>query len=360
MPNQIGNFSVYNYDEVKPSVLSFRSQNHLLLGNGFSSSLLAQIFSYSALRQHINTDQFTIGTRIQNIFRHIGSDDFEEVVRRLNISEPIANEYGVVAGPMSVDCNILKNELIAAIGSTHPAHPWEGITNDNYQACHIFLKRFSSIYTLNYDLLLYWVINRTRLISKFRDGFTRVSEPRGLPLVWNGERQNIFHLHGGLHLYKILWDANTPENFEAFSGYDYVKLDNVSQSNNLIDQIQQKINQKIYPITVSEGDPASKKKKILSERILRHAYFNFKKLTGSLYTFGVGLDKNQDNHLIDAIEVSSLSEIYIGVYRPTHQILLDTKAKFDQVNYQRSQKGLSNIKISFYDTSLFSIWQRTI
>ena len=180
------------------------------------------------------------------------------------------------------------------------------------------MSRFKSIYTLNYDLLLYWTINRTGLTTKFRDGFTRLASPRGLPLVWNGERQNLFHLHGGLHLYKILWDSETPVDYDAISDYDYIKLDNVSRDENLIDQIQEKINQKIYPITIAEGDTDSKKRKILNEKILRHAYFNFKRLGGTLYTFGVGLDKNQDDHLIEAIGLSSIDKIWLGVYQPNH------------------------------------------
>lgn len=356
MATTIGDFLVHDYEEVKPPVFTLRHQNHLLVGNGFSSSLLRHIFSYSALRQQLNPNQFSINTGIQNIFGHIGSDDFEAAINRLSISEPIAGEYGLTTGPMSADCEALKTELIAAIGTSHPAHPWDGITDDNYKACRSFLKRFKSIYTLNYDLLLYWVVNRTGLTSKFRDGFTRLPVPRGLPLVWNGERQNLFHLHGGLHLYRILWDSETPAEYEAISDYDYVKLDNVRQNENLIDQIQEKINQKIYPITIAEGDAATKKKKILGERILRHSYFNFKHLSGSLYTFGVGLDKNQDDHLIEALGSSALADVWLGIYQPNHQTLNAINAKFSQLNYQRSQEGLPNIGINFYDTASFSIW----
>ena len=123
MPNRVGNFSVYTYNEMRPKVFSLQ-KNHLLLGNGFSSSLFRHLFSYSALRSQLDANQFSIGTRIQNIFTHIRSDDFEEVIQKLTAAEPLATEYGLAAGPMSADCNALKNELIAAIGSNHPAHPW--------------------------------------------------------------------------------------------------------------------------------------------------------------------------------------------------------------------------------------------
>ena len=37
-------------------------------------------------------------------------------------------------------------------------------------ACAVFLKHFGTIFTLNYDLLLYWVILHAAA-KEFRDGF---------------------------------------------------------------------------------------------------------------------------------------------------------------------------------------------
>jgi hypothetical protein len=355
MVTTIGKFTIHNYDAVKPWHWSIsRRQNHLLVGNGFSSSLLKNVFSYSALRGQLDPARFTIGARIQNMFDLIGSDDFEETIRTLSSAEPIAAEYGLGAGPMSNDSKALKTELINAVGSTHPNHPLDGITDANYVACGAFLKKFKSIYTLNYDLLLYWVIIRANLTSSFRDGFTRIRG--GLPLVWNGQRQNLFHLHGGLHIHKIAWNLEASKDYEAISDYDYIKLDNVERDNNLVDQIQEKLNQEIYPVTVAEGDSVSKKQRIIGERILRQSYLNFKRLNGALYTFGVGLDKNQDDHLIEAIESSDLSDVLLGVYQPTHQILTAIDAKFSQLNFQRGQNRLSSIRVRYYDTASLSIW----
>ncbi|WP_409478695.1 DUF4917 family protein [Pseudobdellovibrio sp. HCB154] len=355
MPEQFGNFSVYNYDDVKPVRFSVRP-NHLLVGNGFSSSLCQNIFSYSALKNNLNSSSFSIGSKINNIFSHIGSNDFEEAIKRLLAAEPISEEYGLTSGAMSSDSEILKQELIAAIGASHPAHPWDGITDTNYEKCGDFLRRFKSVFTLNYDLLLYWTINRAKLLSKFQDGFSRVPPKTG-PLVWSGEGQNLFHLHGGLHLYKILWNSENTMDLEDISEYDYIKIENTRKNDYLVDQIQEKLNKKFYPVTIAEGDSHTKKKKILNEKILRHAYYHFKSLEGTLYTFGVGLDKNQDDHLIEAIELSSLSKVCLGVYKPDHATLNAINAKFEQVNYQRNQNSLPTITVQFYDTSTFSIWQ---
>lgn len=354
MPEQIGTFTVYSYDEIKPPIISIKP-NHLLAGNGFSSSLHRDIFSYSALKRNLRTAEFSIGPKIHNVFSHIGSDDFEEAIKRLLNAEPISAEYGLASGAMSSDSEILKDELISAISRTHPAHPWDGITESNYSKCGDFLRRFKSIYTLNYDLLLYWTINRAKLTQRFRDGFKRVPSTVGR-LVWTGEKQNLFHLHGGLHLYKILWNTENIAEFESISDYEYIKIENTRQTENLVDQVQDKLNKKIYPVTIAEGDSASKKKKVMGEKMLRHAYFSFQHMSGTLYTFGVGLDKHQDNHLIEAIEFSNLNKVCIGVYQPDHRTLSAIDLKFTQLNYERSQRSRPPIVVQFYNTSTFSIW----
>ena len=51
----------------------------------------------------------------------------------------------------------LREVLVRAIAENHPAHPGE-IDIEQYQHCRHFLSHFHTIYTVNYDLLLYWAI----------------------------------------------------------------------------------------------------------------------------------------------------------------------------------------------------------
>ncbi len=46
------------------------------------------------------------------------------------------------------------------IASSHPEWPGE-ITDREYAACREFISQFDTIYTLNYDLLLYWTLMHT-------------------------------------------------------------------------------------------------------------------------------------------------------------------------------------------------------
>lgn len=353
MTRNVGDFVVHDYSEVKPS---FFGKKHLLLGNGFSSSLRRDIFSYSALKEGLAVEMFSIGDEIKNLFNLIKYDDFEELIHRMNLARPIVEAYDGDHQNVADDADKLREGLVDSIGRKHPMHPFDSITDEHYSNCKSFLKNFNSIFTLNYDLLLYWVINRTSLTYKFRDGFTRVAE--GEPLVWKGEGQNLHYLHGGLHIYKTNWskidELSDDENFD----FDYIKIERTVNGGNLVDQIQEKLRHEFYPLTVAEGDSDAKKAKILSEKILRQSYFELKKCKGDLYTFGLGLDKDQDNHILDALCVSDISKLYIGVFECTFDVLNRINSKLRDVNNRRREKGVPEIKIFFFDSRTISPWNR--
>ena len=92
------------------------------------------------------------------------------------------------------------------------------ISDERYAACRTFLSHFvgsgagCKIYTMNYDLLLYWALMHEEedpLVSvplDHDDGFRKDASDYDAPYVeWQGESaahgQNIHYLHGALHLF---------------------------------------------------------------------------------------------------------------------------------------------------------------
>jgi hypothetical protein len=68
-------------------------------------------------------------------------------------------------------------------------------------ACVKFLAQFDTIFTLNYDLLLYWVILANT--TQFQDGFGLAEDRKGFRCTFKMDAYcNVFNLHGGLHLFK--------------------------------------------------------------------------------------------------------------------------------------------------------------
>ena len=96
--------------------------------------------------------------------------------------------------------------VVQAIAQNHPEGPFE-ITDEQYGACRGFLANFNTTYSLNYDLLLYWVLMHTEMEPAINndDGFRTPEDEEDADYVtWeveNTDRQNIFYLHGALHFF---------------------------------------------------------------------------------------------------------------------------------------------------------------
>ncbi|NMT03591.1 DUF4917 family protein, partial [Vibrio parahaemolyticus] len=97
---------------------------------------------------------------------------------------------------IQADQEQLKDSLIEVIANTHPHRPG-AIADDSFTLTRRFLTRFNNIFSLNYDLLLYWAVNKWNL-PPFRpdrwcgmkDGFNGDE--------WQQRTQNLHFLHGGL------------------------------------------------------------------------------------------------------------------------------------------------------------------
>jgi hypothetical protein len=133
---------------------------------------------------------------------------------------------------------MLKEILVQTIAGNHPHIPSD-IPEDKFWACRRFLSHFLSgekagcIFTLNYDLLLYWTLMHDDLpfgdpidLAK-SDGFGNDEDkPDADYVVWQGETNahsaSVMFLHGALHLFD--------------SGKDLLKYTWVRKGVPLIDQ----------------------------------------------------------------------------------------------------------------------------
>src|SRR5690606_26141721 len=112
----------------------------------------------------------------------------------------------------------LKEILVKTIAVNHPVNP-ANIQDNEFMSCRHFLNHFLApeltghVFTLNYDLLLYWTLmhdgdplhdNDPKL--RKNDSFGNdVDVPDAEYVVWQGEtaaHSSISHyLHGALHLF---------------------------------------------------------------------------------------------------------------------------------------------------------------
>lgn len=296
------------------------SKRHLLLGNGFSIACRADIFHYGSLYDQAD---FSGAPEVEEVFKALGVKDFEAVIRTLESAATILPAYvadgGAAPAKMLAHAAALKEILVQTIAGNHPHIPSD-IPEEKFWACRRFLSHFLSgeragcVFTLNYDLLLYWTLMHEDLpfgdpieLAKI-DGFGNdEDEPDADYVVWQGETNahsaNVMFLHGALHLFD--------------SGKDLLKYTWVRKGVPLIDQVRAALAGNKFPLFVAEGKNIQKKDKIRHNAYL---YQGLKQLTNNViqgkhcwFVFGHSLAAN-DDHILTRLGRGKFKKMYVGIY----------------------------------------------
>ncbi len=276
---------------------------HVLLGNGFSRAWRDEVFSYQALFEQAVKKGLS-GTA-KRAFKALCTTDFEQVMRLLRQAALLAEEFKhtKLAGELSGVADELREVLVRTIASNHPERP-HAITPTQYKACKTFLSRFKYIYTVNYDLLLYWALMQSEIEPQVNcdDGFRH---PYGGPaeyVSWeieNTNQQNIHYLHGALHIF----DAGPEVQKYTWSNTQIA----------LIDQIREALSSHKYPLFVSEGTSDSKLDRIHHSSYLSRAYRSFANCQHRLVIYGLAMAEN-DEHILRLLDRGKFTHICVGLY----------------------------------------------
>ncbi|MEY9581510.1 DUF4917 family protein [Sinorhizobium fredii] len=357
-------FKFLNFDQALSKSGTY-SKKHLLLGNGFSIACKSDIFAYGSLFEEAKK---TMSKELAAIFAAMGTQDFEEVIRALQHAAAIVSVYRpkffATKKLLLKDAEGLKTDLIKAVAGRHPARPNE-ISDDSYTACRRFLSNFVSdgangkIYTMNYDLLLYWTLMHeeadvlARIALTHDDGFRKDYNDFNAPYVeWQGEGaahgQNIHYLHGALHL------------FDA--GHQLQKYTWVNTGKALVDQANEALKKDLFPVFVAEGESNSKLAKIRHSAYLHH---NFKSFAGvcqtkpkdgtALFVYGHSFAKN-DAHVLNMIGYGKIAHVFVSLYGdPSSKVNQTIRTNVEHIAGLRPP-NLPPLKIDFYDAASAKVW----
>lgn len=339
-------------------------KRHLLLGNGFSIACKPDIFAYGSLFEEAKK---TMSNELIAIFGEMTTQDFEEVIRALQSAATIVGVYK----PSSVrtkqrlldDAEKLKADLVKAVAGRHPARP-NDIAEERYLACRNFLAHFvgknkgGKIYTMNYDLLLYWALmheeeSASRDFLNHDDGFRKDRADYDAPYVeWQGERaahgQNVHYLHGALHL------------FDA--GYQLQKYTWVNTGKALVDQANEALKKNLFPLFVAEGDSRSKLTKIQHSAYLHHNYKSFSSVCQAkanagtaLFVYGHSFAGN-DAHILDLIGSGKINRLFVSLYGdPESGSNQGIRANVERIAGLRP-KGQPHLIVDYFDAASAKVW----
>lgn len=282
----------------------------------------------------------------------IETKNFEVVMQYLDQFSALIDAFGGNAdlkNRVDTASSKLKASLLDAVQALHPEHVFK-ISDKQSKACAQFLKTFlntgGSIYSTNYDLLLYWVLMRND-IGGHVDGCGREllnpdevekgDEQEWSELLWgkNRDEQNVFYVHGALQFF----DTGVSVVKEEYDAYSY-----------LLQKITARMENGEYPIFVTAGDGRQKLTHIMHNRYLTYCFDALCEASGSIVTFGFGFGA-QDEHIIDAINAAArrppkdkLWSVYIGVYSEEDQKHIEHIA------------GKFKCKVRIYDAKTVKVW----
>lgn len=322
---------------------------HVLLGNGFSRALRNDIFAYDALFDR--ADFASLSSFARSAFSALGTTDFEVVMRGLREAAALVETYSPTSAGLverlRQDATGLREVLVQAVAGSHPDRPSD-ISQAAYSACKRFLARFERIYTLNYDLLLYWTLMQAEIEPSVAcdDGFRT---PDGGPaeyVSWEPEnalRQNIYYLHGALHVFD--------------GGHEIQKFTWINTRVTLIEQIRAALAADKYPLFVAEGQSQDKLERIRHSDFLSKAYRSFSQIGGCLFIHGHSLAEN-DEHFLRLIEKGKTRQVFISLFGPPDS---PGNARIVRRAGQiaAARPGKRPLQVQFYDAASADVWGKS-
>jgi hypothetical protein len=327
-------------------------KRHLLLGNGFSIALRPDIFSYQSLYE--NAD-FSKAPHIKKIFELLGTSDFEAVIRSITNAEKLLHAYTGVPKALfdglKQDAAELKNVLVTAVGKHHPDRPFD-IEKAQYAACRQFLSNFDHIYTLNYDILLYWALMQDevdKLELRPDDGFRHPEDGEDVAyVVWlEAHSPTVHFLHGALHLF---------DDGDKIIKYTWSKTDIP-----LLEQIRTSLDENRYPLFVSEGKSREKLEKILHNAYLHKALRSYESIcdqtSAAMFVFGHSLAAN-DEHILRKIAQGNVGQLFVSLHGdPDSDGNNDIRKQAAKLVAKRQARSRAkSLELSFFQAESAAVW----
>jgi len=286
-------------------IAALYSNKTLLLGNG-ASIAVDNRFNYSSIIEHARDNSF-LSQDIQQLFDFFQTSDFELILRlvwqasNVNRSLQIPDERTHAAYLRVRDC------LIQSVRGIHPTYQE---VSYHLPAIYSFIKNFKTVVSLNYDLILYWVImygnsvnDKHSLKDCFVKGFFYEDWERLREPINNNITTTLaFYPHGNL----VLARDNVEMEFKVM----------VNEDNDLLESIlQQWESENMVPLFVSEGTLKQKINSIQNSSYLNTIYREvFSDIGCALVIYGWDLGEH-DLHILKRIASSRhVVRIAISVY----------------------------------------------
>jgi hypothetical protein len=282
----------------------------LLLGNGSSIAIYPQ-FAYQSLYEEAMKRKI-ISKDSLRVFDGFKIKDFEKVLDLVSGAREVNSILLIQDDKTDAVYKSVQNGLISIVQAIHPD---QKNVVDKLKKAAKFSRQFSTVLSLNYDLIFYWMMtlaNEENPKVKFKDCFSNADNTfrndwEELRNPYNGEERTIlcFYPHGNLSLV-----TSTSSRIEA-------KVVVRNSRKYLLNKIVEKWKTGNYePLYVSEGISEQKLASIRKSTYLREVYNSVLPDVGNtLVVYGASLQGN-DYHIYEALLRGSISKIAVSMFRP--------------------------------------------
>lgn len=284
----------------------------LLLGNGASMAVW-QEFRYSSLFERAKSPDIENELDPEDIalFIAMGTPNFEEVLQSLLVSGRVNKILSLDLTKIRERYSGIRQSLIDAVCAVHI--PWRETVPDVLTRLGSCAVEYDTIFSTNYDLLVYWSLMDQRA-GRFKDYFwNRKFDVSDTSLYGRGCR--VLFLHGALHLY-VDAQGNT---WKAQNNgvRDLLRLFRVPQSN-----------VRTTPLFITEGNAEQKLRAIQRSDYLYFAYRQFEDFEKPLVVLGHSLSE-EDAHLLAAMSRWRRREIFVGIFSEDSNKIMEEKLRLE-------------------------------
>jgi hypothetical protein len=294
----------------------------VVVGNGASIAVDPR-FQYRSL--HDAARNAGLLTRpVTDVFTYFPTTDFEFVLRSLSSAHAINKILKIKDATTAPTYKTVKDALIKIIQRVHPEH---ASVRSDLVAISKFLRHFDTVFSLNYDMIVYWGMlrgNEKFGANRLKDCFVAAKNRFEYDCEWlrkpygaHSRATLVFYPHGSLFL-----------GVDAFG----VEQKIISDTRKLVDVIEQKWSVGgLSPLFVSEGTATAKLHAIRRNGYLNYVYSEeIPRRRESLAIYGWSMSE-QDQHVLDALAKSRPKRVAVSFHgtNPAPQSLQRVKQTFN-------------------------------
>lgn len=320
----------------------------LLLGNG-ASMAVHKGFGYGSLREVAVREGF-ITPAVQEVFDHLGTEDFELVLNMLWHAESVNRALGVEESITKRAYDDVREALVRSVREVHC--DYEDV-EEVLRPIHQYMGKFKTVLSLSYDLVVYWAIlagNAERGPYRFKDCFTdgihldpnweRLREPIG-----TSETTLVFYPHGNL----LLTSSPTEGDRKVIRTDDFERLlERILQAWEAGDG---------FPLFVSEGEWRQKLRAVQRSGYLSTVYSSIMSDLGDTITIYGWAAKGSDRHILERLLRVKKEAIAISVHTPTAGNLKRHCQDIEtSIRRAAARTGIPKPTIMFFDARSAGCW----